>query len=169
MRLAKETPRRISLFWQKNGWLGLIVIGTALLLFGVAAILTAMAERERSGAIETQGTVAALVVIEPGQRLSEADRYERTGYVVYVDFTVDGQEYRASQGIAEEEFEQLTEGQTIPLRYLPDDPYRIWVAPDLDVWPSDLRFFGSILLVFGLVLAWGPWVVAGNELKKTRR
>lgn len=166
--MAEKTPTRFALFWQKNGWFGLILIAAALLLFGIAAILTAAAEREESAAIATEGTVAALVVIEPGQRLSSADAYDQTSYSVHVDFTVDGQEYRASQSIEEEDFEQFTKGQTIPVRYLPDDPNRIWVASDIEVWPSDLRFLGYILLILGLFLAWGPWVVAGNELKKMR-
>lgn len=167
--MEQEIPTRLSLFWQKNGWLGLIVVAAALLLFGIGAIVDAMEEREQNSAIETDGVVAMLRVIKAGQRLSEANRGEQTGYDVYVDFTVDGLEYRSSQGIAEEDFVQLTEGQDIVVRYLPDDPYRIWVAPDWDESRSDFRFFGSILLIFGLFLVWGPWVVAGNELKKMRR
>ena len=130
--MAEKTPTRLALFWQKNGWFGLILIAAALLLFGIAAILTAAAEREESAAIATEGTVAALVVIEPAQRLSSADAYDQTSYSVHVDFTVDGQEYRASQSIEEEDFEQFTKGQTIPVRYLPDDPNRIWVESSID-------------------------------------
>ena len=167
MRLAKETPTRLSLFWQKNGWLGLIFIAAALPLFGVAAILTAIAERERSAAIETMGTVDSLYIVEPGPVRSGVPN-ESPGYVVRVVFTVDGQEYLSSQGIAKRDFDKLAEGQTIAVDYLPDDPGRIWVAADNNPWPPDLRFFGTILLLLGLFLVWAPWVVAGNELKKSR-
>lgn len=163
--MSQQPPTRIGLFWQKNGWVGLLFIGAALLLFGAAAVMTAIAQRERSSATETTGTVARLVVVEPTIADGTA---ASTGYGVYVDFTVDDQEYRALQSVAEKDFEQFAEGQVVTVEYLPDDPYRIWVAPDLDNWPSDLRFFGWILLPFGLFLVWGPWVVAGQELKKTR-
>lgn len=166
-RLAKDTLTRLNLFWQKNGWLGLCFVGAALLVFGVAAILTAMAERERSASVETTGTVVALFVFE-GSRSSDGTT-GLTGYSVHVDYKVDGQEYRSSQGIAKKDFEQFSEGQTVAVGYLPDNPERIWVAPDANTWASSLRFLGWILLPFGLFLVWGPWVVAGQELKNTRK
>jgi len=162
--MAEGSPSRFALFWKKNGWLGLIFVGVALLVLGVSAILAAADEREQSATIETEGTVASLMTV----RLSESEG-RRTGYLVHVDFMVDGQETRGSQLIRWTDYEQLTEGQTIPVRYLPDDPARIWVARDMTPpLASQLRFWGFILLIFGLFLVWAPWVVAGNELKKHR-
>ena len=177
--MDEKSPTRLTLFWQKNGWFGLLLIAAALVLFAVSGILRAADEREQSAGIETEGTVTDLLVLEPGQRLSSADAYDTTDYRVYVDFIVDdaqkydfivdGQEYRASQSVPRKFFEELTVGQTVSLRYSADDPARIWVASDQNAWVSDLRFLGYILLILGLFLAWGPWVVAGNELKRNRR
>ena len=178
-RVGDKAPTRLTLFWQKNGWFGLLMIAAALVLFGVSAILKAAADREQSAGIETQGTVTNLLALEPGQRLSSADAYETTDYRVYVDFFVDtgrdydfiqeDVEYRASQSVPQKFFEELTEGQTVSLRYSADDPARIWVTSVENPWASDLRFLGYILLLLGLFLAWGPWVVAGNELKNRSR
>ena len=178
-RVEEKAPTRLTLFWQKNGWFGLLLIAAALVLFGVSAILKTAAEREQSAGIETEGTVTSLLELEPGQRLSSADAYETTDYRVYVDFFVDtgrdyegiqeDVEYRASQSVPRKFFEELTEGQTVSLRYSADDPARIWVTSKQNAWVSDLRFLGYILLIFGLFLVWGPWVVAGNELKRNRR
>ncbi len=176
--MEEKAPTRLTLFWQKNGWFGLLLIAAALVLFGVSAILNAAAEQEQSAAIETKGTVVNLLVLEPGQRVSDADKYDQTDYRVYVDFIVDtgreydfigeSGEYRASQSVPQNFFEELTEGQTVSLRYSADDPGRIWITSDQNPWASDLRFLGYILLLLGLFLAWGPWVVAGNELKKSK-
>ena len=177
--MGDKAPTRLTLFWQKNGWFGLLLIAAALVLFGVSAILKAADEREQSAGIETEGTVTDLLVLEPGPRVSDADKWDETDYRVYVDFIVedaqkydfivDGQEYRASQSVPRRFFEELTVGQTVSLRYSADDPAIIWVTSRQNAWVSDLRFLGYILLIFGLFLVWGPWVVAGNELKKNRR
>lgn len=173
--MEEKAPTRLTLFWQKNGWFGLLLIAAALVLFGVSAFIKAAAEREQNAGIETEGTVTDLLVLERGQRLSSADAYETTDYRVYVDFIVDtgreydfigeSGEYRASQSVPRKFFEGLNKGQTVSLRYSADDPGRIWVTSVENAWASDLRFLGYILLIFGFFLVWGPWVVAGNELK----
>ena len=178
IRLEEKAPTRLNLFWQKNGWFGLLLVAIALALFGVSAILQSAADREQNAGIETEGTVTDLLALEPGQRLSSADVYETTDYRVYVEFALDsqkyefvpqGQDYVTSQSVPQEFFEELTVGQTVSLRYSADDPARIWLTTVENAWASDLRFLGYILFFLGLFLAWGPWVVAGNELKRTRR
>jgi len=162
--MTTGSPSRFALFWQKNGWLGLIVTGVALLVLGVSAILAAADEREQSATIQTEGTVVRLGTVRRPE--SEGGGFH---HIVHVDFVVDGQHTPGTQLIRETDAEQLTEGQTIPVRYLPDDPHRVWVARDVDApLASTLRFVGFILLVFGLFLVWAPWVVAGNELKENR-
>ena len=166
--MADGHPSRLALFWQKNGWFGLIFIAAGVVLLAVAAMISASVEREFNATIETEGTVGSLYVDKPGQRLSSSHS-EQTRWLLYVNFVVDGQEYTGYRGVPEEHFERIAEGDIIPVRYKPEDPYMFWVfSYTYDNWSSQLRFFGVVALIFGLFLVWGPWVVAGNELKKHR-
>jgi hypothetical protein len=158
------SPSRFALFWQKNGWLGLIIVGLALLMLGVSAILAASDEREKSAMIQTEGTVTWLRIVP-----RSSGEVRVPPYLLKVDFMVDGQQITGDQRIYLTDAEKLTVGQTVPVRYLPDNPFRIWVVPEGDSsLASTLRLVGFLLLVFGLFSVWAPWVVAGNELKESR-
>jgi hypothetical protein len=162
--MAEESTLRFSLFWQMNGWFGLIIVGVALLVLGLAAVLAAADEREESARIETEGTVSRLGTVRRPK--SEGGGFH---HIVHVDFMVDGEQTFGSQLIQSQDAEQLSEGQTITVRYLPDEPHRIWVARDVDgSLASALRLFGFPLLFFGCFLVWAAWVSAGNQLKQSR-
>jgi hypothetical protein len=162
--MSERSPSRFALFWQKNGWLGLIMVGVALLVLGVSAILAAADDREKSAMIQTEGTVTWLQIVRRSR--SEGPL---PPYLLKVDFMVDGQQITGDQHIFLSDAEKLTVGQTVPVRYLPDNPRRIWVVPEGDSsLASTLRLVGFLLLAFGLFLVWAPWVVAGNELKEGR-
>jgi hypothetical protein len=147
-----------------NGWVGLIIVGVALLVLGLAAALAAADEREENAKIETEGTVIRL-----GTSLRPSSEEFRFRHVVHVEFMVDGEPITGSQFIQSQDAEQLSEGQTVTVRYLPDEPRRIWVASDdYGSLASTLRLFGFPLLFFGCFLVWAPWVSAGNQLKQSR-
>jgi uncharacterized membrane protein len=147
-----------------NGWVGLIIVGVALLVLGLAAVLEGRDERKESAKIETEGTVIRL-----GTSVRPSSEERRFRDFVQVEFMVDGEPIIGSQFIQSQDAEQLSEGQTISVRYLPDEPNRIWVARD-DFAPlsSTLRLIGFPILAFGCFVVWAAWASAGNELKGRR-
>jgi hypothetical protein len=147
-----------------NGWVGLIIVGVALLVLGLAAVLEGRDERKESAKIETGGTVIRL-----GTSVRPSSEERRFRHIVQVEFMVDGEPITGSQFIQSQDAEQLSEGQTISVRYLPEDPSRIWVArDDYATLSSNLRLFGFPLLAFGCFVVWAAWTSAGNELKQSR-
>jgi hypothetical protein len=114
--------------------------------------------------IQTEGTVTRLRIVRRSSSEGPVPPY-----LLKVDFMVDGEITTGNQRIYLTDAEKLTVGQTVPVRYMPDNPLRIWVVPEGDSsLASALRLVGFPLLAFGLFLVWAPWVVAGNELKESR-
>ncbi|MEM1436848.1 MAG: DUF3592 domain-containing protein [Pseudomonadota bacterium] len=154
---------RLSLFWRYNGWFGLLCVVAGLLLVASAYTAAALFARSQSTAIETDATVTLLR--ESSYR--RGDGTTESGYSVYVEFLAEGKPYSGSEGVSYWFYSKLSEGQTVPIKYLPDDPDTFWVAPFwTKSWPGkQLRFFGLLALAFGAFLIRGPWLHAGAALR----
>lgn len=161
--MSTAPASRLTLFWRYNGWIGLLFVAVGLALVASAYIAAELFKRSQRNAVETEATVISL----HEERLRSSNSDTIAPYMLYVDFTVDGKSYGGYKAIRRSFYKKLSEGQTVPLLYLPDDPDTFWVESFwAKSWPGrDLRFYGLLAFAFGLFLIRGPWVHAGAAIR----
>ncbi|TXS94099.1 DUF3592 domain-containing protein [Parahaliea maris] len=160
--MSGQTPTRFSLFRRNNGWFGVLVSAVGLLLFLASFMAALLVEGSQEGAVDTQATVSRLMELEHRTGIKKRDK----SWAVYVNYTVEGQSYSGSESVSRTFFDQLMEGDTLPISYLPESPETIWIEHySSKEWFSWLRYGGLAILALGAYLIRGVWSYAGGAIR----
>lgn len=156
-------PDVLRLFLRMGGW-GVIILGVLVLIVSLlsASRLSLAREFERDGRLTRAEVVQKFVRIQ-----TSADGGQTYGYFVRFGFdTPDGQRIQVQRALQFEDFELIDEGQSLDLRYLPDDPETILLASD--AYKEGGTALRRIALVGGLVWLWSLWRVGGWAVDAVR-
>ncbi len=106
-----------------GGWSCFIPLGVAAILLTVAYTLAVKAER-----LEREGVDSIATVLDKSTRTTRRQSSSggsRTTTTYLIDVTIqlqDGTPFRDEAGISESDWDVIQVGQTLPVRYVPDDP-----------------------------------------------
>lgn len=148
-----------------GGWSCLIPLTVAGIILAVAYTLAVNAERLEREGFDSLATVLDKSTRTQRRQSSSGGSRTSTTYLIDVTFELqDGTPFRDEAGIAQSDWEAIRVGQTLPVRYVPDDP-------DLNSLTNGSRSAGALVLsilggVAGLVgLSLGVYFVRrGNRM-----
>ena len=148
-------------FIVRGGWVALVCLAVGL-AFGAFAV----SQRVRAAALEDHGAVALATVermrAETHRRRSSGGHYTtETDHIVDYAFRAGGRLVEVRRTVPEFVYDQLSTGEEVEVRYLPDDPERV------DVFDGESRRDSRLLLLMasvfggtGLVMVPLPWRAA---------
>ena len=132
--------------------------GFVTLVCGIFAVILAFAAQSANStaaALADHGQTAIATVTdkerETTRRRTDSGTRTRTSYEVTYEFEADSRAQRVTVDVSEEVYDDVSVGDEVEIRYLPEDPQRVEVYPGQMAGSG--KVMGIIAGVFGVVAA----------------